>query len=96
MVIYNFYGVFCGSNILYTHTHSVIWCFSGQFLQAILRILVANASGENFNPYRRTTIITWSLMLANILSFLVHGHALINEMWLFRFINVIIWLAVAH
>ena len=96
MAIYNVYGVFSGSKILYTHTHSVIWCFSGQFLQGILRLLVANASGENFNPYRRTTLISWGLMIINIVSFAINGHALINEKWLFLFINFIIWSAVAH
>ena len=59
-------------------------------------MIVANASGENFNPYRRTTLIAWGLMSINILSFSVLGQALINEKWLFRFINVMIWSAIAH
>ena len=59
-------------------------------------MLVANASGENFNPYRRTTLISWGLMIINIASFAINGEALINEKWLFLFINFIIWSAVAH
>ena len=96
MAIYHVYGVFSGSDVLYTHTHSVIWCFSGQFLQGILRMLVANASGSPFNPYRRTTLIAWSLMIINIVSFAVNGQALINEKYMFLFINFIIWSATAH
>jgi len=30
--IYDIYGVLCGSNILHTHTRSVVFCFAGQFL----------------------------------------------------------------
>ena len=96
IAIYDTYGLLCGSDILHTHTRSIIFCFSGQFLQAVLRMIVANASGENFNPYRRTTLIAWGLMSINILSFAVHGQALINEKWLFRFINVMIWSAIGH
>lgn len=59
-------------------------------------MLVASASGENFNPYRRTTLIAWGLMSVNIASFAISGKPLINEMWLFRGINIMIWSAVAH
>ena len=59
-------------------------------------MLVANASGENFNPYRRTTLIAWALMGINIASFLLKGEALIDEKWMFRGINVMIWSAIAH
>lgn len=59
-------------------------------------MIVANASGENFNPYRRTTLIAWGSMSINILSFIFMGKALIDEKWLFRGINIMIWGAIAH
>ena len=59
-------------------------------------MIVANASGENFNPYRRTTLIAWGLMIVNIISFTMNKEALIEEKWLFRGINVMIWSAIAH
>ncbi len=96
ILIYDIYGILSGSDILYTHPRSVIFCFAGQYLQAVLRIIVANASGENFNPYRRTTLIAWGLMGVNIASFTFLGEALIDEKWLFRGINVMIWSAIAH
>lgn len=96
IVIYDTYGVLSGSDILQTHPRSVVFCFAGQFLQAVLRMLVANASGENFNPYRRTTLIAWGLMSVNIVALIFNGEALINEQYLFRFINVMIWSAIAH
>ena len=96
VLIYDVYGIICGSDILTSHTRSVTFCFAGQFLQAVLRMIVANASGEYFNPYRRTTLIAWGLMTVNILAFMTLGEALINEQWLFRGINVMIWSAIAH
>ena len=96
ILIYDVYGVLCGSDILHEHTRSIIFCFAGQFLQAVLRMIVANASGENFNPYRRTTLIAWGSMTLNIVSFIVMGRAVIDEKWLFRGINVMIWGAIAH
>lgn len=96
IIIYDVYGVLCGSDILNTHTRSITFCFAGQFLQATLRIIVANASGENFNPYRRTTFVAWSLMSVNIVSFLITKQPLIDEKWLFRFINIMIWSAIGH
>ena len=59
-------------------------------------MLVANASGENFNPYRRTTLIAWGLMGVNMLSFLSTGKPLLDEKWLFRGINLMIWSAILH
>ena len=96
IIVYDTYGIICGSDILQTHPRSVVFCFAGHFLQAVLRMIVANASGENFNPYRRTTLIAWGLMTVNILSFMFMGEAFINEKWLFRGINVMIWSAIAH
>lgn len=96
ILIYDIYGLLSGSMILYTHPRSIVFCFAGQYLQAVLRMIVANASGENFDPYRRTTLIAWSLMSINIISFYLWEEALINEKWLFRGINVMIWSATAH
>ena len=96
VLVYDTYGIICGSDILHTHPRSIVFCFSGQFLQAVLRMIVANASGENFNPYRRTTLIAWGLMTVNILSFIMNKEALIDEKWLFRGINIMIWSAIAH
>ena len=96
LLVYDIYGMLCGSDILYTHARSIVFCFAGQYLQAVLRMIVANASGENFNPYRRTTLIAWGLMGVNIVSFLFTKEALIDEKWLFRGINIMIWSAIAH
>ena len=59
-------------------------------------MIVANASGENFNPYRRTTLIAWGLMGINIVSFIIWNEPIIDEKWLFRGINIMIWSAIAH
>ena len=96
IIIYDTYSILCGSDILLTHPRSIVFCFAGQYLQAVLRMIVANASGENFNPYRRTTMIAWGLMSVNIVSFIFTKEALIDEKWLFRGINVMIWSAIAH
>ena len=96
VIVYDVYGILCGSEILHTHTRSIIFCFAGQFLQGCLRMIVANASGENFNPYRRTTLIAWGLMGINILSFIIWNEPIIDEKWLFRGINIMIWSAIAH
>ena len=94
--IYDIYGLLTGSDILFTHPRSIVFCFSGQFLQAVLRMILANASGENFNPYRRTTMIAWGLMSINIFSFIFLKEPVIDEKWLFRFINIMIWGAILH
>ena len=59
-------------------------------------MIVANASGEIFNPYRRTTMIAWGLMGINIISFIVIKEPILDEKWLFRGINIMIWSAIAH
>ena len=41
MLIYDIYGIFCGSDILETHPRSVVFCFAGQHLQATLRLIVS-------------------------------------------------------
>jgi hypothetical protein len=77
-------------------TKSMLFAFGGQFLQVLLRLLVSDLTSDIFNPYRRTTLLCWSLMLLNGVSMVAKGQPLINEFALFSLINAITWSAIAH
>jgi len=56
-----------------------------------MRVLVASISKEDYQPYRRNTLVAWSLMLVNGLSIYYTGIPLMNEFWMFMAIAVVGW-----
>ena len=94
--IYAIYTSLPQSDATLSCTKSVLFAFGGQYLQTVLRLLVSDLTSEIFNPYRRTTLLCWSLMLLNGAFMLAKGYVLINEFYLFNAINLITWLAIAH
>ena len=74
----------------------VTLAFGGEYLLGVLRMMVSSVTQEDFTPYRRTTLISWSLLAVNAASFLMTGKPLINEFWMVLGIASMVWLAIGH
>ena len=78
------------------YPRACMFAFSSHFLLATVRALIAGVSLEHFQPYRRTTLISWTLILLNVASYLQTGSALIDDFYLVLFMNVVGYGALAH
>ena len=96
--IYLSYVLFTPTKVLYDHPRVVQVAYSGQFLQALLRMLVSNVTHELFVPFRRTTILSWLLIGLNGFNMLFgkYKEPVFDEGKTFLFIAVITWAAIAH
>ena len=96
ITIYMSYTQLTGSIVLTDYPKLTVLAFGGEFLQAVLRMMVSSVVRQDFTPYRRTTFVSWSLLGLNGASLLMTGTPLINEFWLLLAICTMVWLAIAH
>jgi len=61
-----------------------------------MRAMVASISKEDFQPYRRNTLIAWLLMLVNGLSIYSSGTPLVNEFLMIALIAAVGWGCFIH
>lgn len=47
-------------------------------------------------PYRRTTVVSWSLYAMNAASLLISGKPLLDEYVMIVFINIMVWTQISH
>ena len=96
IAIYLSYTQLTGSTVLIDSPKLTVLAFGGEFLQAVLRMMVSSVVRQDFTPYRRTTFVSWSLLGLNGASLLLNSAPLINEFWLLLAICTMVWLATAH
>ncbi|CDW86468.1 cdp-alcohol phosphatidyltransferase family protein [Stylonychia lemnae] len=87
---------FSPENISETHTKRVQYAFGFQFILICLRIQYSIVTKEVFNPYRRTTILTWGLLIANTICAIVTGKSIMNEALMYLGLATISFLALIH
>lgn len=90
------YSLVPGSVAASTYTKTMMFAYGGQFIQVMLRLLVSSVVHDNYNPYRRTILLGWTLMAINAASLLTYGAPFINEGLLFLAICMLSWGAVFH
>ena len=96
LTVYLSYTQLTGSTILADAPKLTTFAFGGEFLQATLRTQVASVSNADHMPYRRTTLVSWSLLAMNAASLLLTGEPVINELMMIVFICAIVWGAITH
>jgi len=61
--------------------------------------LLAQLSGvtkERFNPFRRTSIISWAILCAHIVHVYFTGESLMNEALMYLFLSLLSFSSLAH
>ena len=94
--LYLGYSLVPGSQAATLYTKTMVLAYGGQFCQVILRMLVSSVIQDIFNPYRRTILAGWALMIGNIAHLLITGKSFMNEGLLFGIVNALSWGASAH
>ena len=84
------------SNILNNHPRRVQWAFGLQFIIVTIRMQYTHVTLERFNPFRRTVLITWSLLIAQIYFSLVNKQSFMNEANLYLIICIYSTLSLLH
>lgn len=70
--------------------------YGSHFLQGTLRAMISGVTLEVFNPFRRSNILMWILMICNGVSIQIHGVPLIDEFLMICLVNIVGWSCVFH
>ncbi len=62
--IFGFAVLYSPTNIMSKYPRRVNFAFSFIFIQTVHRMQYTHVTMERFNPFRRSTLITWALVLA--------------------------------
>jgi hypothetical protein len=84
------------SNIMSTHPRRVLYAFSFNFIAVTHRMQYTHVTMEKFNPFRRTVLISWGLLLAQLYFSLVYKESLMDEPTLYLIIDLISFITMVH
>lgn len=90
------YSLVPDNRTIYDYPRLMHLAFGAQFLQGTLRAMISSTTLENFNPYRRSNISMWLLMVVNAASIYMSGKPLINEYFMIFTVFAVSWGAVMH
>lgn len=87
---------FSPQDIMKTHPRRAMYAFGFQFILLSLRIQLSGVTQERFNPFRRTNLICWALLLSQTIFAIKFGKSLMDEPSMYLFIDVFSFLSLAH
>ena len=58
--------VFISPTVMFKYPIAMMFAYGSQFLQGTLRALISGVTREQYQPYRRTNTLMWSLMIVNV------------------------------
>ena len=70
--------------------------YGSHFLQGTLRAMISGVTLEVFNPFRRSNVLMWILMICNGTSLFMNGVPLMDEFLMICLINIVGWGCVFH
>jgi hypothetical protein len=79
-----------------TNPRRVMYAFGFQFILMALRIQLSGVTREVFNSYRRTSLFTWFVLIAHIISVKTTGHGFMDEPLMYLILDVVSGLSLAH
>jgi hypothetical protein len=79
-----------------THPRRVMYAFGFQFILMALRIQLSGVTQEKFNPFRRTSILTWAVLISHIIHVKLNGVSFMNEALMYLILDILSFLALAH
>jgi hypothetical protein len=89
--------IYSPSNIMSTHPRRVNCTFAFIFIQTVHRMQYTHVTLERFNPFRRSTLITWALVLAQtVFSIITKGESLFNEPVLYLALSLLTFCSMSH
>lgn len=83
-------------NVMVTNPRRVMYAFGFQFIMMALRIQLSGVTREKFNPFRRTSILTWGILIAHILHVQAYGTPFMNEALMYLILDIVSFIALMH
>jgi len=79
LAIFTVAAYYSPQNIMSTHPLRVIYAFSFNYAVFIHRMMYTHITQEKFNPFRRTVVLTWGILLAQTFNSIAFGDSLMDE-----------------
>jgi hypothetical protein len=83
-------------NIVATHPRRVQYAFGFQFILIALRVQFSGVTLDKFSPFRRTSLLVWSILLSQIFFSVFYGQSLMDEPTLYLILCLISFASIVH
>lgn len=84
------------SEVMTHYPRRVMYAFGFQFILMALRTQLSGVTQERYNPFRRTSIITWVVLISHILSVRLTGDTFMNEALMYLGLDILSFGSLAH
>lgn len=84
------------ANIMLTHPRRVMYAYGFQFILMTLRIQLSGVTLDKFNPFRRTTLVTWAALIAHIIHVQLYGVSFMDETLMYLILDIVSFISLAH
>ena len=79
-----------------TNPRRVMYAFGFQFILMTLRVQLSGVTLEKFNVFRRTSLITWAVLLSHIIHVHLYGVGFMNEALMYLLLDVLSFASLMH
>ena len=83
-------------NVMNTNPRRVMYAFGFQFILMTLRVQLSGVTHEKFNPFRRTTLLTWAVLISHLVHVYIYGTPFMNEATMYLVIDIMSFASLAH
>ena len=87
---------FSPSNIMTTHPRRVMYAFGFQFILLTLRVQLSHVIQAKFCPFRRTHMLTWSILLLHLVSVFLFQRSFMDEAIMYLVIDLVSLGSIMH
>lgn len=79
-----------------THPRRVMYAFGFQFIILSLRIQLSHVTHDIFNPFRKTNLLTWALLISNTIFIFAFNKSMMDEALMYLIIDVFSFISLVH
>jgi hypothetical protein len=84
------------SNIMNNYPRRVMYAFGFQFILMTLRVQLSGVTLDRFNPFRRTSILTWAVLSAHIIHVFLFGTSFMDESLMYLILSLMSFVSLLH
>ena len=87
---------FSPTNIMERNPIRVFYALGGQYLLVTFRMQFSMVTLEKFNPFRRTVLVTWAILIVQIYLSVMYKTSIMDEADLYLIIAIYSFVSVSH
>jgi len=73
-----------------------MYAFGFQFILMTLRVQLSGVTLDRFNPFRRTSILTWAVLSAHIAHVFLFGTSFMDESLMYLILSIMSFVSLLH